>query len=296
VQAEQRVHAIQIQPTVQPTQTQVMVIHPSNKVQYQLGMNQAGLSDQHVHTAHMTMAHRKSDKKVHYDEDWFRWNQEKVRLQQGYQILRSEYQNAINQIQTLTLQSKELDRKLTTDQWKYQELNNKYKIDMETEQNKYNALRKVHAKTCMQLRHENNKCKALRDELEKSSKNLKNERQKCEDLRKIHSDTKQILELFRQKGENVVNFTAIDVKNKFIANEKHDGVKTVLLKERPGESRLKPCLEHVPAELSASHSSNHNPMRAAGENSLSERSNHLVVPPGFEGSTMALGQGTAEVY
>jgi len=292
VQAGQTVHAIQMQ----PTQTQVMVVHPSKKVQYQLGMNQAGLSNQHIHTAQMTMAHRKSDKKVHYDEDWCRWNQEKVRLQQGYQILRSEYQRAINQIQTLTLQSRDLDRKLKMEQWKYQELNNKYKIDMEKEQNKYNALSKVHTKTCILLRHENDKCKALRGKLEESSKNLKKERQKYKVLSNIHSDTKQMLDLFRQKGEDVVNFTAVAVKNKFIANEKHDVAKTVLLKERQGESRLKPCLELVPAELSASHLSNHDPMRAAGEKSLSERSNHLVVPPGFEGSTLVSGQGTAEVH
>jgi len=294
VQAAQTVHAIQIQPTVQPAQTQLMVVNPSNKVEYQLRMNQAGLSDQHIDTAQMSMTHQNSDKKVRYDGDWCRWNQEKMRLQQGYQLLRSEYQNAINKIQTLTLQRKELYRKLKLDQWKYQELNNKYKINMETEQNKYNTLSKVHAKTCILLQQENGKCKALKSKLEESSRNLKNERLKYKALSKIHSDTEQILGLFRQKGEKVVNFT-VAAKNKFIDKERYDVVSAVLSKERPNETRLQPCWEHDLAELSASHSSIHDHMRAAGKNAMSERSKHLVVPPGFERSTLASGQGEAEV-
>merc|ERR1719397_2272548 len=146
-----------------------MVVHPSNQIQYQLRMNQAGWRNQQLNTAKMTMACQwKSDNKVQTDGDWCRWQQESVRLQQQYQLLHSEYKAALLHIQTLTLQ--------------YSELNNKYMIALQMEQNKYNVLSNMHTKTSNQLCIEQNKCNVLIVELEESTKNLKNEQQKYEEL------------------------------------------------------------------------------------------------------------------
>merc|ERR550534_1906455 len=86
-----------------------MVVHPSNQVQYQVQMNRAGWSNQQLNTAQMTMACQtwKSDNKVPTEMDWCRLQQENVRLQQQYHLLQSEYQAALVQIQTLTLQQTE---------------------------------------------------------------------------------------------------------------------------------------------------------------------------------------------
>merc|ERR1719419_123843 len=134
-----------------------MVVHPSNLVQYKVRMNQAaGWSNQQLSTAQMTMACQtwNADKKVNTDGDWCRLQQENVRLHQQYQLLHSEYQTALVQIQTLSQQQTELDKKLKLDQWKYKELNNKYVIDMQSAQNKYNALSNMHKETCIQLQNE----------------------------------------------------------------------------------------------------------------------------------------------
>jgi len=178
------------------------------------------------------------------------------------------------------------------EQWKYQKLNNKYDIDMQTEQKKYNVLRSMHSESCIQLRDEKGKCNALSIKLEESSKNLKNEQQKYEVLARIHAETKKILYSHRQKREALGNF--IDSKNKSIINKDHEAVNSILLRARPVKTN-EPCLEYVPVGLHGSHSSTHDPMQAAGANAFSERSNHLVVPPGFERSTQVSGQGDGKV-
>merc|ERR1719193_1751043 len=194
-----------------------MVVHPTNQVQYQVHMNQAGWSNQQLNTAQMTMACQtwKSDKKLPTDGDWCRWQQETVRLQQQYQLLHSEYQAALVQIQTLTLQHSELDKKLNMDQWKYQELNNKYQIAMQAQQNKYNVLSSMHTETSNQLRSEKGKCSALTIELEESTMNLKNEQRKYKVLSAIHAETKKTLHSIRQKRVEVGN--AIESKSKSVS-------------------------------------------------------------------------------
>jgi len=293
VQSPQTVHATQIQPGVQPAATQVMVVHPSNQVQYQLHMSQ-GWTNPRLNTAQMAMTRQawKSDKKVNGDRSG--WNQEKVRLQQQYQLLYSEYQAALVQIQTLNLQHNELDRKLKIDQWKYQELNNKYMIGIQIEQNKYKALEKVHNETCIQLRNEKGKCNALNIKLEESSKKLMNEQEKFKVLTRIHAESKKILHNARQKREEVAN--VVDSKSKSI-NIKQIDAGTVILEEQPGESTLNgPVLDRGNVTSQTSRTTTHDSMQVNEAIALSERSNNLVVPPGFGGSTQISSQasGTME--
>merc|ERR550534_2936260 len=192
-------HSAQIQPTVQPNQTHVMVVHPSNQIQQQLYISQTGLTNPRSNTDRMKMACQawKSDNKVQNDANRCRWQQEKVILQQQYQLLHAEYQTALVHIQTLTLQHQELDKKLKINHCKYQDLNNTYMITMQREQNKHNE-------TCIQLRDEKGKCNALTIKLEESTKKLRNEQQKYGVLSRIHAETKKILQSARQKGNGVV--------------------------------------------------------------------------------------------
>merc|ERR1719320_2224899 len=258
-----------------------MVVHPSNQVQYQVQMNQAGWSNQQLNTAQMTMACQtwKSDKKVPTDGDWCRWQQENVRLQQQDQLLHSEYQAALVQIQTLTLQQNELNKKLKMDQWKLQELHNKYMLAIQVEQNNYNVLRNVHTETSNQLRSEQGKCNALSIELEESKKNLKNEQQKYEVLSAIHAETKKNLHSIQQKRHDVGN--AIDNTGKPASDiGKYDAVNPILPRELPVNPTLN---ENVPAGVSLS--STVDPIQSAGASASSEISNRLVIPPGFERCT-----------
>jgi len=294
VQPAHTVHATQIQPAVQPSQTQLMVVHPSNQVQYQVQMNQAGWSNQQLNTAQMTMACQtwKSDKKVPTEGDWCRWQQENVRLQQHYQLLHSEYQAALVQIQTLTLQQTELNKKLKMDQMRFHELNNKYMMAIQVEQNNYNVLRNLHNETSNQLRSEQGKCNALSIELEVSKKNLKNEQQKYEVLSAIHAETKKNLHSMQQKRDQVGNL--IDNKGKSASDVgKYDAPNPILSREIPLKPTLNESrLEHVPVGLNLS--STVDPIQSAGASASSEISNRLVIPPGFERCTRVSGQGVGK--
>merc|ERR1719397_2426209 len=172
----------------------------------------------------------KSDNKVQTDGAWCRWQQESVRLHKQYQLLHSEYKAALLQIQTLSLQYSELDKKLKIDQWKYQELNNKYMIAIQIEQNKYNVLSNMHTETSNQLCIEQNKCNVLTVELEESTKNLKNEQQKYEELSALHAETKKTLHNMRQKDEQVLK--VINSKNKSTSNKgQYDSKHQILLND-----------------------------------------------------------------
>merc|ERR1719397_132929 len=255
-----------------------MVVHPSNQIQYQLHMNQAGWTNPQPNTAQMAMGFEtwKPEKKVNTNVDWCRQNQEKVRLQQQYQLLHTEFEAALIQIQTLTLQHKELDKKLKMDQWKHQELNNKYVLDMQTEQSKYNALSNMHTETCIQLRNEKGSCNALSVKLEESKKSLKNEQQKYEVLSRIHAETKKILHSVRQKRDEVV--TIVNKNSKVGDLDQYDAKNPTLLRERCVKSTPnKPYLEYTPA----SNSITHDHIKVAAVKSYSERCSHLVSPPGF---------------
>jgi len=295
VQSAHPVYANQLQPTVQPNPPQLTFVHPSNQVQHPLHMSQAGWMNPRLNTAEKKMACQtwKYEKKADNDGYLGRWQQEKVRLHQQQQMLHSQYRAALVQIRTLTLQHIEMGKKFKIKQWKYQELNNKYVIDMQTEQNKYNVLRNLHSETCMQLRDEKGKCNDLSTKLEESSKNLKNEQQKYKVLSRIHAETKKILHSQWLKRNEVGN--VIDRKNKSIIDNDHEVVNANLSKNLYVKSTLNgSCLEYAPVGLHGSHSSTHDPMQAAVANAFSERSNHLVVPPGFGRSTQVSGQCTGK--
>lgn len=294
VQPAQTVHASQIQPAMQPSQTQMMVVHPSNQIQYQLRMNQAGWRNQQLNTAKMTMACQwKSDNKVQTDGDWCRWQQECVRLQQQYQLLHSEYRAALVQIQTLTLHYSELDKKLKIEQWKNQELNNKYMIAIQMEQNKYNVLSNMHTETSNQLCIEQNKCNVLSVELEESTKNLKNEQQKYEELSALHAETKKTLHNMRQKDEEVGK--VIDNKSNSASDKgQYDSKHQILSNDGLVKPILiEPHLEHLTVGQRGS-LSNIDPTDTTGGDTSTERESHLIIPPGFERCTQLSGQGIAK--
>jgi len=292
VKPAQTVHASQIQPAVQPSQTQLMVVHPSCQVQYQVPMNQAGWRNQQLNTAKMTMACQtwKSDNKVQADCGLFRWQQESVRLKQQYQLLHSEYQAALVQIQTLTLQHSELDKKLKIDQWKYQELNNKYMLALQLEQNKYNVLSNMHTETSNQLCIERDKCNVLSLELKESTKNLKNEQHKYKLLSALHAETKKTLHGIRQKREKVGK--VIDSKSKSKGDKGHyDSVHQISSNDGSTKPTLiDPHLEHLTVGRRGSISTI-DPKQTAAANTGDEREGDLIIPPGFERCTQLSGQG-----
>jgi len=285
-------HSAQIQPTGQPNQTHVMVVHPSNQIQQQLYISQAGLTNPSLNTDRMKMACQawKPDNKVQNDANRCRWQQEKVILQQQYQLLHAEYQTVLVHIQTLTLQHKELDKKLKINQCKYQELNNTYVSTMQREQNKYNALTNMYNETCIQLRDEKGRCNALKIKLEESTKKLRNEQQKYGVLSRMHAETKKFLHSARQKRNGEVK--CIESKNKSNGDkDKYETVRLNLSGERPVRPSLKETyFEHVPVSGDESLSSTYNTVKAAGPNKLCEGIKHLVVPPGFERSTRVSGK------
>jgi len=284
VQPAQGVHATQITPVVQPTQTQVMVVQPSNLVQYKVRMNQAGWSNQQLSTAQMTMACQtwNAVKKANTDSDWYRHQQEDVKLHQQYQLLHSQYQTALVQIQTLTQQQTELDKKLKIDHWKYQELNNKYVIDMQSAQNRYNALRSMHNETCIQLQNEQGKCNSLRIELRESIENLRIEQQKYKVLSAIHAETKKTLHSAWQKRDKAINVNVREKKSE-IDESQYEPVDSIFSRQRPVKNMANKALsEPVAARIHGSPSNAIDAIQTAGADSPSERNNHLVVPPGFE--------------
>merc|ERR550534_208173 len=290
-------HSAQIQPTVQPNQTHVMVVRPSNQIQQQLYISHTGLTNPRSNTDRMKMASQawKSDNKVQNDANRCRWQQEKVILQQQYQLLHAEYQTALVHIQTLTLQHQELDKKLKINHCKYQDLNNTYVITMQREQNKYNALTNMYNETCIQLRDEKGRCNALTIKLEESAKKLRNEQQRYGDLSRMHAETKKLLHSARQKRDGVVKF--IESKNKSSGDK--DNYETVSL-NLSGERHVKPSLretyfEHVSVSGDKSQSGTYNTGKAAEANKLCEGIKHLVVPPGFERSTRVSGKSAHEV-
>lgn len=290
-------HASQIHPSVLPPQRQLMVVHPSNQVQYQMNMNQAGWRNQQMNTAQMTMAYQtwKADKSVPTDVNLYRWQQENVRLQQQYQLLHSEYTAALIQIQTLTLQHNELDKKLKIDQWKYRELNNKFMIAMQSEQGKYNVLSNMQTETSNQLHREQGKNNALSINLEESTKNLKNEQKKYRALSAKHAETKQTLELMRQKRDE--EGEVFESKSKFESDKGEFKVgHQIVSRERPAKPMLeKSNLQDLPIAPRGSLSSTIDPIQINGGNATTERSNHLIIPPGFESCTRISGEGVGKL-
>jgi len=294
MQPMSRIHASQIQSTGQPNQTQVVFVHPSNQVQHQLHMNQFGWIDPRLNTNRMNIACQ-SDNQVQNGGYQCHWQQEKAILQQRYQLLNAEHQTALANIQTLSLQNNELDKKLKINQYKYQELNNTYVITMQREHNKHDALKNMNNETCIQLRNEKRKCDALTIELEESTKNLRNEWQKYKDLDRMHVETKKILHSERQKRNEAVEF--IESKNK--SKDEKVPCETMGLNSSSGspvKSSLKePYMEHVPVRGDLSKSSTYDPMKAVGVDADCEISKHVAVPPGFERSTRVSGQGVSKV-
>jgi len=292
VKPSHTVHVTQLPSALLPSQGQIMVVHPSHQMQYQMHMNPAGWSNQQMNNAQMRMACQtwKSDKKVPKGVNMFRGQQENVRLQQQFELLHSEYQAALIQIQTLTLQHSELDKKLKIDQWKYWELNNKFMIAMQSEQSKYKVLSKIHSETSNQLHREQDKCNALSINLEESTKNLKNEQKKYKALSAIHAETKKNLRSMRQKrdeGGNVVGSKRKIESDKSGFEMAHQ-IASIELSAQP--------VEYSPIAPRWNISSTTDCIQTTGGNISNERKNHLIIPPGFERCTRISGTSAGKVH
>jgi len=166
-------------------------------------------------------------------------------------------------------------------------------IGIQAEQNKYSALSKVYNETCIQLRNEKGKCNALSIKLEESSKNLRNEQQKYNVLTRIHAETKKILHGVQQKRDEV----AEDVNSKSKSSDmKQLNAGNVILEEQRGESTHNGgVLERVNVVFQESSVTPHYSMPANEAIAQSGKSNHLVVPPGFGGSTQVSAQAAVTV-
>jgi len=286
VQPTQTVHPAQVHPVMQPSQAQVMVVHPPNTMHYQVQMNQAGWSNQQLNTAQMTMAYGmwKSDNKVPCESDWQRLQQEGALRQQQYQMLQTEYQAALSQIETLKVKLSELEKNLKIDQWKHQELNNKYIFAIQSEQNKYQILNNMHIATTNQLRAERCKYDAMSIELQESANNLENERRKYGVLNAMYAETKKNLLSVRQKQEKQVNEN--DKKNKSVNDQSSRNVECqIFSKERLENlhSGERSRHEHGTEDFVGTIAGTNNPSQTSGVIPSSERGNHLVIPPpGFE--------------
>jgi len=281
------VHSSQMQPVMQPSQTQLMVVHPSSHLQYQLQMNKAGWSNQQSNTAQMTMACQtlNSENKLPMDCNYVRSQQENLRLQRQYQLLQSEYQAALIQMQTLTLQHTELDKKLKMDQRKYLELNNKYMIAMQSEQTKYNVLKNIHTETSNQLHREQGKCNALSVELEESRKSLKNEQLRYKFLTAVHAEAKKTLLSARQEHHEVRS-SACESESKHASDKCNADVHQLSWKKPATKPNSKECnLELVPEHCHWNLSNATENRETTGAKAFCKRRNGLVIPPGFESCT-----------
>jgi len=300
VRPSHTVRTTQIQPAVLPAQRPIMVVHPSNQVQYQMHMNQTVWSNQQMNTAQMTMARqtRKSEENVPTDVNLFRWQQKNVRLQQQYRLLYSKYQAALIQIQTLTLQHNELDKKLKIDQMNYQELCTKFQIALQCEQNKYNVLSNTWTETSNQLHREQGKFKALSINLEESTKNLKNEQEKYIALSAIHAETQKTLHSMRQKRYEEGNVTESNSKFESDKGQFEVGHHIVPREHLGKPVHDKSNLQQLSIKPHSSLSSTIDSTQNTEGNTAIERrdNNNLIVPPGFERCTRVPGEGVAKLH
>lgn len=284
-QVVQATHPSQIQPVFQSSQTPVVFVHPSNQMQYQLLTNHAGYDHQHVGTAQKTIAYEtcESQQKLLGNCNIQPWQQENMRRHQQYQLLQSQYQAVLIQIQTLTLQHSELGKKLRLNNLRFQELNYKYMISLQSVQKKFDILSQIHAGISHQLNTEQGKCNALSVELEESTKNLQNERQKYIALSAINSETKKSLHSERLKYQKLVNVSCSEGKSSY----KGDYVRESLSGERPKKMVLNEHakMQHVANGFLGNPSSTINPIKNNRSNAYHKMRNEPIIPPGFESCT-----------
>lgn len=268
----------QIQPLMLPSETQITVIRPSNIVLNQLQMDREEGDTQHLNTAQMAFASQmwKPDKNLSSTGSCLGLPQENLRCQQNYQLLHSDYQLALLQIQTLQIRQNLLDKKLWMDQLKYQKLHNKYMAAVQW-QNKYHVLSNMHTKTIKQLRNEQDKCNILSIELAETARSLENERRKCKFLNSIKVETNKNLSTGGKKHDKLVN--ANQNENQYTHDERvYDSTRQISLKQR-STSRTHSESCH---QLLRNFSGTLSPLQTKRAKASSGKSNHTVIPPGFE--------------
>jgi len=268
----------QIQPLMIPPETQITVIRPSNIVLNQLQMDREEGDTQQLNTAQMSFASQmwKSDINLSSNGSCLGLAQESLRYQQNYQLLHSDYQSALLQIQTLQIRQNLLDKKLWMDELKYQKLHSKYLAAVQW-QNKYHVLSKMHTKTIKQLRHEQDKCNILSTELAETARNLENERQKCNFLNSINAETNKNLSTAGKKRDKLVNVNQNE--NKYTCNERpYNSAHPIYLKQRS----TSPTHSESCHQLLTNFSDTISPLQTKRAKASNGKSNHTVIPPGFE--------------
>jgi len=267
----------QIQPLMIPSETQITVIRPSNIVLNQLQMDREEGDTQQLNTAQMSFASQmwKSDINLSSNGSCLGLAQESLRYQQNYQLLHSDYQSALLQIQTLQIRQNLLDKKLWMDELKYQKLHSKYLAAVQW-QNKYHVLSKMHTKTIKQLRLEQDKCNILSTELAETARSLENERRKTKCLNSINAESKN-LSTVGKKRDKLVN--ANQNENKYTYNERaYNSVHQSSLKQRStSRTRSESC-----HQLVRNFSNTISPVQSKRAKASNGKSNHTVIPPGFE--------------
>jgi len=135
------------------------------------------------------------------------WQQESAKLRQQFQLLRSEYRNAICQLRWLNMKQSSIEKELEVEQWKYSVLSKKFVEDVQNEQRKYEVLNTLHTETIKLLQSEKYKYNLLSAELENNRTNLEKEQRKNEVLKVLNSEKLMVLQserLQREKQKEVV--------------------------------------------------------------------------------------------
>jgi len=275
-------HPSQMQPVFKPSQNPLMFVHPLNQMQYQSLMNSAGCDHQQVGKAQKTMAYQtcESQQKLLTNSNIQFRQQESLRRLKQYQLLQSQYQAALVQIQTLKLQNSDLGKKLRLNKLKFQELNNWYMMSLQSEEKKFDMLSRLHAGTSHQLNTEQEKFNALSVELEKSTKNLQNEQEKVKVLTAINAETKKTLHLELLKYKKLVNISCSESKSSY----RKDYVCQSLSKEGPKKLGFSDANLQNVAEVSLENLSR--TIAPINNNGANAMRNDPIIPPGFESSTL----------
>jgi len=261
-----------------PSETQITVIHPSNIVLNQLQMDRREGNTQQLNSAQMSFASQmwQSDNNLSSNGSCLGKSQESLRYQQDYQLLHSDYQVALLQIQALQIRQNLLDKKLWMDQLKYQKLHNKYLAAVQW-QNKYHVLSKMHTNTIKQLRQEQDKNNILSTELAETAKSLENERRKSKFLISINAETNKNLSTEGKKLDQLVNVNQNE--NKYTYDEReYNSERQISLKQRSTSSTHSESCH----QLLRNFSNTISPLQTNRAKVSDGKSNHTVIPPGFE--------------
>lgn len=285
--AQPQQHLVQAQPVVQ-------------QINYQPQCGQTGYATQPVHspqmsvpaqTAQMTMACGVWQS-AQQQAEWS-FQQESAKLQQQFQILQTEYQNAMCQLRDLKLNKSGIEKKLEVEQYKFSLLNKKFADDVQNEQRKYEVLNAMHAETIKLLHSEKRKYNRLSEELENSKSDLDKEQRKNEVLKVLNNEVEKVLRSETLQRKKQMEEEALVYKGE-PAMQKYEAARQIFSKERLAEfiidelSHLGCLAEEFVGNVSTT-------IAPKGEDATGTQScskvttggSDLNVPPGFESCSPA---------